>query len=136
MWRTQVKASSRAPPRLIAAGFAGALLLLAACASTPPAPTATLQAAEQAIANAEKADAGRYSAAHLGEARTKLASAESAVKEKQMIVAERLAKESRAEAELATAMSAAAKAAALTEEMKRGNDALAEEMQRNTGAQR
>ncbi len=136
MWRTPVKASSRAPPRLIAAGFTGALLLLAACASTPPAPTATLQAAAQAIANAEKADAGRYSATQLGEARTKLASAESAVKEQKMIIAERLATEARAEAELATATSEAAKAAALTAEMKRGNDALVEEMQRNPGAQR
>jgi hypothetical protein len=131
-----VKVSSRAPPRLIAAGFTGALLLLAACASTPPAPTATLQAAEQAIANAEKADAGRYSAAQLGEARAKLVSAESAVKQEEMIVGERLAKESRAEAELATATSEAAKAAALTQEMKRGNEALVEEMERNSGAQR
>jgi PBP1b-binding outer membrane lipoprotein LpoB len=79
--------SSRAPPRLrIAAGLTGALLLLASCASTPP-PTETLKAAEQAISNADKADAGRYAAAELNAARTKLASANDAVKEEKMIIA-------------------------------------------------
>jgi len=41
------------------------VLLLAACASTPPAPTTNLQAARQAISNAERADAGRYAAGEL-----------------------------------------------------------------------
>ena len=45
-------------PRIgIAAGIASALMLTA-CASTPPAPTAALQAAELAISNAERAEAG------------------------------------------------------------------------------
>jgi len=113
----------------------GALLLVASCASTPP-PIATLQAAEQAISIAEKADAGRYAAAELSEARTKLASANDAVKEENMIVAERLGEQSRAEAELASARSEAAKAAAVNEEMKRGNEALIEETRRNSGAPR
>jgi len=128
--------SSRAPPRLrITAGLTGALLLVASCASTPP-PIATLQAAEQAISSAEKADAGRYAAAELGEARAKLASANDAVQEEQMILAERLGEQSRAAAELAAARSEAAKAAAVNEELKRGNDALVEEMQRSSGAPR
>jgi uncharacterized protein DUF4398 len=126
--------SSRAPPRLrVAATLTGALLLVAACASTPPAPTATLRAAEQAISNAEQADAARYAAAELGEARTKLASANDAVKEEKMINAERLGQQSRAEAELAAARSEAAKAAAINKELQRGNDALVEETQRNSG---
>jgi hypothetical protein len=128
--------SSRAPPRLrIAAGLTGALLLLAACASTPP-PTDTLKAAEQAISNADKADAGRYAAAELNAARTKLASANDAVKEEKMIIAQRLAEQSRAEAELASARSEAAKAAAVNKEMERGNDALVEETQRKLGEPR
>lgn len=128
--------SSRAPPRLrITAGLTGALLLVASCASTPP-PIATLQAAEQAISSAEKADAGRYAAAELGEARAKLASANDAVQEEKMILAERLGEQSRAAAELAAARSEAAKAAAVNEELKRGNDALVEEMQRSSGAPR
>jgi len=129
--------SSQAPPRLrIAAGLTGALLLVASCASTPPAPIATLQAAEQAILNAERGDAGRYAAAELAAARTKLASANDAVQEEEMIIAKRLGEQSRADAELASARSEAAKAATVNEEMKRGNDALFEETQRNSGASR
>lgn len=129
--------SSRAPPRLhIATCLTGALLLVASCASTPPAPTETLHAAEQAITSAEGADAGRYAAAELAEARTKLASANEAVKEEKMLIAERLGEQSRVEAELAAARSEAAKAATVNEEMKRGNDALVEETQRNSGAPR
>jgi hypothetical protein len=81
----------------VAAGLI-CVLILAACASTPPAPTASLQAAQQAIANAERAEAGRYAAGDLGAARTKLASADAAVTERRMIIAERFADESRAEA--------------------------------------
>jgi Domain of unknown function (DUF4398) len=128
--------SPRAPPRLrIATGMAGALLLVAACASTPP-PTATLQAAEQAIANAEKADAGRHAAVELAEARTKLAAAHDAVQAEEMVKAGRMGEQARAEAELAAAKAEAAKAAAVNEELKRGNDAVIEETQRNSGAQR
>jgi outer membrane protein TolC len=61
--------------------------MLAACASTTP-PTASLQAAQAAISNAERADASRYAAGELGEARTKLASADTAVREERMIAAE------------------------------------------------
>src|SRR3984893_9761840 len=43
----------------IAVGLTG-VLMLGACASTPPAPTASLQAAQLAISNAELADASRY----------------------------------------------------------------------------
>ena len=132
-----MKQSSGAPPRRhIAAGLTGALLLVASCASTPPEPVAALQAAEQEISNAEKADAGRYAAAELAEARTKLASANAAVKEEKMIAAERLAEQSRAEAELAAARSEAVKAATVNEEMKRGNEAVVEETERNSGAPR
>jgi hypothetical protein len=110
-------------------------LLVASCASTPP-PTETLHAAEQAILTAEKADAGRYAAAELGEARTKLASAHEAVKSEDMVIAERLGTESRAEAELAIARSEAVKAATVNEEMKRGNEAVVEETERKSGAPR
>ncbi|HSC07593.1 MAG TPA: DUF4398 domain-containing protein [Steroidobacteraceae bacterium] len=128
--------SARAPPHLlITTCLTGALLLVASCASTPP-PTATLQAAEQAISTAEKADAGRYAAAELAESRTKLASANEAVKEEKMVIAERLGEQSRVEAELASARSEAVKAATVNEEMKRGNEAVVEETQRNSGEPR
>ncbi len=116
----------------MAAGLLG-VLMLAACASTPPAPTANLQAARQAISEAERADAGRYAPEALGEARAKLASADSAVNEEKMLNAERFAQESRAGAELATAMTAAAKANGVNDEMKRSTGTLVEEMRRSSG---
>ena len=50
-----------------------------------------------------------------------------------MIVAERLADESRADAELAFAKTNAAKASAVNDEMKRSTGTLIQEMQRNAG---
>jgi hypothetical protein len=117
------------------AGFAGSLLLVAACASAPPAPDAAIDAAKVAIVNAEKADAGHHAGAELGEARQKLASADAAVADENMILAERFAQESRVQAELASARTEAAKAAAVNKELERGADALTEEMQR-AGAQK
>lgn len=116
----------------VAAGLAGALMIVA-CASTPPAPTAQLQAAQQAIANAELTDAGRDAAVELGEARTKLAAADAAVREEKMAAAARLADESRVSAELAAAKTATVKATAVNDEMKRSTGTLIDEMQRTTG---
>ena len=118
-----------------AAGLAGAILLAGACTSTPPAPTRSLDAARTAITTAEKDDAGRFAAAELGEAREKLAQADSAVTAKNMLAAERLAEEARVEAELASARTDAAKAMAVNDDMRKGNDVLRDEMQR-TGDQR
>jgi|HubBroStandDraft_1064217.scaffolds.fasta_scaffold00099_28 hypothetical protein len=135
-----MNATSQARDRQLkhmAVGFTGVLMLVAsasfvACASTPP-PTASLQAAQLAISNAEQADASRYAGEELGEARIKLASADTAVTEKRMLIAERLAEESRAEAELASAKTGAAKAQAVNAEMKTSTGAMVEEMQRSPG---
>ena len=118
--------------RLLLATGVLATLLFAGCASAPP-PTAQLQAAQQAIASAETTEAGRYAAAELGAARTKLASANIAVTEKRMIVAGHLADESRAEAELASAKTANAKALAVNNDMKRSTGEMVDEMKRSTG---
>jgi hypothetical protein len=120
----------RGPRLLTAVAFTG-VLMLAGCASTPPAPTANLQAAKQAISEAERAEAARYAPAELGEARTKLSSADAAVTEQKMIEAERLADQSRANAELASAKAAAVKAKTVNDEMKRSTATLIEEMQRS-----
>jgi hypothetical protein len=109
------------------------LLALGACASTPP-PTASLEAARVAIATAEQADAGHFASGELSEARGKLESAHSAVQEKNMIAAERYAKESSAEAGLATARTADAKAKAVNDEMRHSTATLIQEMTRSSGA--
>jgi len=116
----------------LALGFTG-VLLLAACASTPPAPTANLQAAQQAIAAAERSEAARYAPGELSEAHTKLALADTAVTEKKMVAAEHFADQSRAEAELASAKTSATKANAVNDEMKRSNGTLVDEMKRGSG---
>jgi hypothetical protein len=124
----------RHPQLRIAVGLTG-VLLLGACASAPP-PTASLQAARQAISEADRAEAGHYASGELGDARTKLSSADKAVAEKNMAMAERLADESRADAELASAKTANLKAIAVNDEMKRSTSTLIEEMQRNSGENR
>jgi len=113
-----------------AAGLAGMLMLVAACASAPPAPDSAMDAAKVAISNAEKADASHFAGAELGEARQKLAAADKAVLDESMIQAERFAQESRVQAELASARTEAAKAAAVNKEMERGAVALTEELER------
>jgi hypothetical protein len=122
--------------RLRTAVALAGVMFFAACASTPPAPTSNLEAASQAIAAAERAEAGQHAAGELASARSKLASANAAVTGEEMIDAGRLADEARAEAELATAKTAAVKAVAVNDEMKSSTAALIQEMQRNAGAQR
>jgi len=119
----------------IGLGIAGTFLI-AACAATPPAPTAALDAAHLAITEAERADAGHYASNELAEARIKLDSANSAVTDKQMTSAERLANESRTEAELASARTTEIKAKAVNAEMQRGTGTLIEEMDRHAGEQK
>jgi len=121
--------SFRTPIALVSSG----LLMLGACASTPPAPSANLQAAQQAIAAAERGEAARYAPGELGEAHAKLTLADTAVTEKKMVLAERFADQSRAEAELASAKASAVKADAVNEEMKRSNSTLVDEMKRGSG---
>jgi len=110
----------------------GGVLLLAACASTPP-PAVALSEAKQAIAVADEAHITDASSPHLAEARTKLSAADSAVQAKNMAQAERLAHESRVDAELAFAQSTAQKNQAVNDEMLHSTQTLSDEMQRNTG---
>lgn len=109
------------------------VIATAACASTP-APDTNLQSARQAIANAERDDAASVAAVELGEARAKLSAAQQAVTGKKMLIAARLADESRAAAELASARTSASKAKAVNADIEKSTATLVEEMQRNTGA--
>ena len=109
--------------------------MLFGCASTPPAPTASLQEARHAIATAEQAEAGRYAPGDLSDARVHLASADNAVMAQRMKTAQRFAEESTADAELATAKTADIKANAVNTDMKRSTATLIDEMQRSSGAQ-
>lgn len=111
------------------------LLLLSSCASTPQPPMADLQAAEQAIASAERARVADYASVELSAARDKLSAARSAVQEEKMVQAQRLAQQAKADAELASARAEVARARVVNEQMQTGTDTLNQEMQRNTGDQ-
>ena len=111
----------------------GGVLLLAACASSPP-PVVALSEAKQAIAVADQAHITDASSPQLAEARAKLAAADTAVQAKQMAQAERLAHESRVDAELAFAQTNAQKNQTVNDEMLHSTQTLSEEMQRNTGS--
>lgn len=115
-----------------AAGLTG-ILMLGACASTPPAPTANLQEARHAIAVADQAEAGRYAPHELSAARANLAAADTAVSAARMVTAQRFADEATVDAELATARTADVMASSVNGEMKRSTATLIEEMQRSSG---
>lgn len=116
-------------PLLSACIFCG---VLAGCASTPKAPNEALQAAESAIANAEQDRVADYASPELGEARDKLTAARVAVVEKEMVRAARLAEQSRADAELASAKAKVAKAQEVNEDLNKNINTLQQELQRNT----
>ena len=112
----------------------GGALMLAACASTPPAPTVALSSAKQAIAVADQTRVADAASPDLSEAREKLAAAQTDVQEQRMVEAERLAVESRVDAELASARATASKDQAINNEMIHSTETLSQEMQRSAGA--
>jgi hypothetical protein len=111
----------------------GGLLILAACASAPLPPKAELQAAEMAIANAERDRVADYASVELSEARDKLRAAHSAVQQEKMVLAQRLAEQSRVDAELASARAEAARAEVVNQEMRDSIGTLKQEIERNSG---
>jgi hypothetical protein len=129
LFKAQVKPAM--PLRL--ATLSAGLLLLVSCASVPQSPTAELQAAELAIKDAERARVSEFASAEMSEARDKLRAANSAVQQEKMVVAKRLAEQSRVDAELASAKAKAARAEIVNDEMRKSIDTLKHEMQRNTG---
>lgn len=109
-------------------------LSLSGCASTPTAPTASLDSARKAIATAEQSGARQYAGAELDEARQQLDEAKVAVIDERMIDAQRHAERAEVTAELASAKAGAAKADEINRQIRRSAEALEEEMQR-TGEQ-
>lgn len=118
---------------LIFSGIVFESVMLSSCASPPKPPTQELQAADLAINTAEQARVADYASPELGEAREKLTAARVAVEKKDMVAAQRLAEQSRVDAELALAKANAQKAKAINEEMQKSISTLKQEMQRNTG---
>lgn len=117
----------------LAAAVVVAFLAISACASTPTPPNRALQAAESAITNAERARVADYASTELREAREKLAAAQAAARNEDMVKAAYLAEEAQVHAELATARAEERKAKAINDEMQKSIDTLKQEMQRTSG---
>lgn len=113
-----------------AAAVLGATLWLTACASAPKPPTVALSEAALAIQTAEREDTKRHAAAELDRARQSLVKADKAVRAQDMVLAERLADEATVTAKLASARTEAVKAAAINDEIRRGTEAMLEEIRR------
>jgi putative cell wall-binding protein len=109
-------------------------MALTASAAKPEVPTQAIQAAELAIKNADQARVADYASPELTMAREKLTAARTAVEKEDMVIAQRLAEQSRVDAELATAKASVAKEQAINDEMKKSIETLKQEMQRNSGA--
>ena len=86
-----------------------------------------------AISSAEQARVADYVSPELGDARDNLSAARRAVQQEDMVLAKRLAQQSRVNAEFAIAKAEAIKAKAINDEMQKSTDALEQEMQRNSG---
>lgn len=112
-------------------------LALVACASVPLPPTDELQAADAAIANADKEGAVEFAPLELKSARDKITQARSAVasepNEQAVMQARELADEARADAELASARARAGRAAAVNAELQKNIDTLRQELKRSSG---
>lgn len=121
--------------RMPCIGLLSGILLLSACASTPPPPTQEISAAEQAMVDAEQSRVSQYALPELQEARSKLAAAREAVLKEEMVKAKRLALEASAGIKLASAKAEYAKAEAVNADMEKNLNILKEELQRTSGEQ-
>lgn len=117
----------------LSAAVVAVILAISACASAPTPPNRALQAAESAITNAEQARVADYASTELGQAREKLAAAQAAVRNEDMVKAGYLAEEAKVHADLATARAEELKAKAINDEMQKSIDTLKQEMQRTSG---
>lgn len=117
--------------RLLSAVAVFVLLPLGACSSAPPVPTASLERAERTIARAEQGRVIQFAPAELTQARLKLQQARSAVRQKEMVQAERLAYQASLDAELAIARADLVQANTANDEMKENISILQQEMLRN-----
>lgn len=112
------------------AALCAAPLLFTACASSVPAPTEQMAAAQAAVTSAASAGAADLAPTELRTARDKLAQANGAVTDEHHAYATRLAREAQADANLAEAKTRHAKARKTAGDLGEGNRVLREELER------
>lgn len=106
------------------------LLSLASCSSSPKVPTAAMDRAERTISKAEQARVAQFAPAELSEARLKMQGSRTALLNKDVELADRLAFEATLDADLATARAELVQANTVNDEMKNSLGILQQEMQR------
>lgn len=109
------------------------LLLLSACASTPP-PNSEITAADLAVRRAQDVNAGEFAALEMESARDKLQQARSIVDKEDddnYPKAARLAQEAQVDARLAESKARTAKAQQTEQELQKATEALRQERQRS-----
>ena len=102
--------------------FVSVVVSLSGCANSQPIPNKSLWAAEQAVANAERARVSQYAAAELTQAREMLIRAKEAVELDKMEDARQLAEQSEVTAQLALSRAELSKAENINAEMKKSID--------------
>ena len=124
--------------RVVGASFlAFSLFASVGCASVSRAPTDAFQAADIAIANAEKEEASEFAPNELISARNKIAAAKAVVEKSQresdVMRARRMAEEARSDAEFASARARDGREQAVNADLQKNNDTLREELKRTSG---
>lgn len=107
----------------------GAVLALAACASSPP-PTAQMAVANAALAHAVSAGAVEFAPIDMAQAREKMTRANVALAAKDHDAALALAQQVQVDAQLAEAKAESAKARKASAALEQADRALSEEMKR------
>jgi hypothetical protein len=123
--------TARAAHRGLLLWVAGAALALAACASSPPAPTEQIAASSAAIDQAMSAGAPELAPMELSAAREKLARARVAMSGGDNAQALILAEQAQIDAQLALTKARTAKAEKAASSLAEDRRVLREEMQRN-----
>lgn len=108
-----------------------AAIILAGCASTPP-PLEQIAVSKASIVNASGAGSEEFAPREIKSAREKMAAVESAMKEKDYVLADQLAKEAQVDAQLATAIARSAKAKKAADTIQEDSRILRKEIERKT----
>jgi hypothetical protein len=115
----------------LSASFGAAVLMLAACATTPP-PTAQMAVSNAALAHAVGAGAVEFAPTEMAMARDKMSRANLALASKDNDAALALAQQAQLDAQLAEAKTESAKAGKSAQALDEASRALREEMARKT----
>lgn len=109
----------------------GSLVLLSACATTPPPPSAEMTRAKAEIGQAQRAGAREYSTEYLNESMAKMEQAEAESAKGNNALAARLVEESYADAHLAQISAQSAKSAQVAEDVDKSIRTLQHEENRS-----